>query len=135
MVVGREVAIKVILPEYANYPDFIYRFETEAQVVARLSISILCPCMTTGANRGELTLSCVGCLTAYGQPCTMEHGMPEATAHLLDQLAAALTVAIRHGVIHRDIKPDNILLDDAFQRYLADFGIAKNLSGGEWRNA
>src|SRR5262249_40883318 len=52
----------------------------------------------------------------------------EAAARLLDQIASALTVAHREGVIHRDIKPDNIFLDEDENAYLADFGIAKDLS-------
>src|SRR5262249_19281338 len=52
----------------------------------------------------------------------------EAAARLLDQVAGALAVAHREGVIHRDIKPDNILLDEDENAYLADFGIAKDAS-------
>jgi len=47
--VGREVAVKVILPHYANRADFIRRFEVEAQVIARLEHPHIAPCTTTGA--------------------------------------------------------------------------------------
>jgi serine/threonine-protein kinase len=46
--IGREVAIKIILPHFANQPDFIRRFETEAQIIARLEHLHIVPCTITG---------------------------------------------------------------------------------------
>ncbi len=124
--IDREVAIKVILPHYANQPDFIRRFEIEAQTIARLEHPHIVPLYDywrdpEGAYlvmrwlRGNLRHSIDK--GAWGLP---------ATAYLLDQLAAALAVAHREGIIHRDIKPENILLDEDNNAYLADFGIAKD---------
>jgi len=123
----REVAVKIILPGYANQPAFIRRFETEAQLIARLEHPHIVPLYDfwrdpqgaylvmrylKGGNLKDMLA---------GGPCDLE-----STANLLDQIAAALTVAHRNKIIHRDIKPSNILLDEDGNTYLADFGIAKN---------
>jgi serine/threonine protein kinase len=59
--VDREVVIKIILPEHASHPDFIRRFEVEAQLVAQLEhlYCISSPCMTIGATRRARISSCV----------------------------------------------------------------------------
>ena len=127
--VGREVAIKVIVPEYANHPDFIRRFEAEAQLVARLEHPHIVPLYDYWREPGGAYLVMRflrgGSLhnALKGEPWTLE-----ATAQLLDQLAPALTVAHRRGIVHRDLKPANILLDEDGNAYLADFGIAKDLA-------
>jgi WD40 repeat protein/serine/threonine protein kinase len=126
--VGREVAIKIILPGFANKPDFIRRFENEAQVVARLEHPHIVPLHDywrdpTGAyivmrylRQGSL------------KDALLENPFDtESTARLLDQVASALALAHRNEVIHRDLKPGNILLDEDGNAYLADFGIAKVL--------
>lgn len=129
-VIGREVAIKIILPQYANLPDFIRRFEVEAQLVAHLEHPHIVPLYDywrepDGAylvmrylRGGSLSQS----LAAIGPWI-----LPDS-ARLLEQVAAALSVAHRHGIVHRDIKPANILLDEEQNAYLTDFGIAKDLT-------
>ncbi|HWQ13748.1 MAG TPA: serine/threonine-protein kinase, partial [Roseiflexaceae bacterium] len=129
--VGREVAIKVILPQYANQPEFIRRFEIEAQLVARLEHPHIVPLYDywREPDGAFLVMRWLrgGSLhkRLAGQPWSLAE-----VGRLLDQIAAALTVAHRHGVIHRDLKPANILLDEDDNAYLADFGIAKDLASG-----
>ena len=129
--VGREVAIKVILPKYANHPDFIRRFETEAQLVARLEHPFIIPLYDYWREPGGAYLV-MRHLRGGSLKDRLERDGPlanDAALRLVDQIAAALSVAHRHGVIHRDLKPGNILLDDDDNAVLTDFGIAKDISG------
>ncbi|MBK8031743.1 MAG: protein kinase [Chloroflexi bacterium] len=131
--VGREVAIKVILAEHANQPEFIRRFETEAQLVARLEHPHIVPLYDYWREPDGAYLV-MRFLRGGSLRASIRAGgpwQPESTSLMLDQVAAALTVAHRSGVIHRDLKPDNILLDEEGNAYLADFGIAKDLSTGD----
>ena len=126
--VGRDVAVKVILPGLASRPEFIRRFENEAQLVARLEHLHITPLYDywrdpEGAYLVMRYLRGGSLADALdGEPYTLE-----AAADLLDQVAAALAAAHRARVIHRDIKPSNILLDEDGNAYLTDFGIAKDL--------
>jgi WD40 repeat protein len=126
--VGREVAVKIILPQYANHPDFIRRFEAEAQLVARLEHPHIVPLYDywRQPDSAFLVMRYVRGGSLHDR-LTGEPWSPQAVTGLLDQLGAALTIAHRHGVIHRDLKPANILLDEDGNAYLADFGIAKDL--------
>jgi WD40 repeat protein/serine/threonine protein kinase len=129
--VGREVAIKIILPTYANHPDFIRRFEVEAQVIARLEHPHIIPLYDYWRD-AEGAYLVMRFLKGGSLRDRLKNGplSLEQTSKMLDQIAGALAVAHRQGVIHRDIKPDNILLDDDGNAYLTDFGIAKDLAGG-----
>lgn len=125
----REVAIKAILPQYANQPAFIRRFETEAQTVARLEHIHITPLYDywrdpTGAYLVMRWLR-GGSVRDLLNQGPVEH---QHVVKIIEQVAAALTIAHRRGIIHQDIKPGNILLDEEGNAYLADFGIARRLS-------
>lgn len=124
--VGREVAVKVIHPQLANDPEFIRRFEAEAQVIARLEHPHIVPLydywrepdraylvmrfLRGGSLRDALTRGPLG---------------PETAVRVIDHIASALAAAHRQGIIHRDVRPENILFDEDGNAYLSDFGIAK----------
>ncbi len=129
-IVKREVAIKIILPERASRPDFIRRFEQEAEVVARLEHLHIVPLYDYWRDPDGAYLVMRWLRGGSLETILRQQGAWSIarTQKLLNQIAAALAVAHRHGVIHRDIKPANILLDDDGNAYLTDFGIAKDIS-------
>ncbi|MBX3065865.1 MAG: serine/threonine-protein kinase PknK, partial [Anaerolineae bacterium] len=130
--VGREVAIKVILPAFANQPEFIRRFEFEAQLVAKLEHIHIVPLYDYWREPSGAYLV-MRFLRGGSLRESLNRGAwdLERVARLVDQICSALAAAHRSGVVHRDLKPDNILLDEDGNAYLADFGIAKSLSVGE----
>jgi serine/threonine protein kinase len=126
--VEREVAIKVILPGYAADPEFVQRFETEAQLVARLEHIHIVPLYDYWRDADGAFLV-MRWLRGGSLRDRLKHGPlePDFVARILTQIADALAFAHSRSVIHRDLKPDNILLDEAENAFLTDFGIAKDL--------
>lgn len=126
--VEREVAIKIILPEYANHPDFIRRFEGEARLIARLEHPHIVPLYDywRELNAAYLVMRWLrgGSLSELIKHSPLDTG---EIIRMLDQIGAALHTAHRCGVIHSDLKPANILLDEDHNAYLGDFGIARIL--------
>ena len=125
----REVAIKVILPKYANSAEFIRRFESEAQVVARLEHPHIVPLYDYWREPDSAYLvmrylrggSLRDIIDTQGKLAS------DVAAKVLEQVGSALTFAHRNGVVHRDVKADNILMDEDGNAYLSDFGIAKEV--------
>jgi WD40 repeat protein/DNA-binding SARP family transcriptional activator/tRNA A-37 threonylcarbamoyl transferase component Bud32 len=128
--VGREVAVKVIRRKYANDPEFIRRFEAEAQTVARLEHPFIVPLYDYWRDPEGAYL-----VMRYVREGSLESALkagpwePERAIRMVDQIASALAATHQQGVVHRDLKPANILLDGAGNAYLTDFGIAKDLTG------
>lgn len=124
--VGREVAIKVIRAELADDPDFVASFEAEAQLVARLEHPHIVPLYDFWREPGGAFL--VFRLMRGGsveQSLASSGPWPiERVTRMIDQIGGALGVAHRAGVVHRDVKPANVLLDENGNAHLSDFGIA-----------
>jgi ABC-type glycerol-3-phosphate transport system substrate-binding protein len=134
--VGREVAVKVIGQRTADHPEFIRRFGVEAQLVARLEHPHIVPLYDYWREPDGAYL-----VMRYLRGGNLREALAggpldaERTLRLTDQLAPALATAHRQGVIHRDVKPANILFDEDGNAYLSDFGIARDLTGGDARRA
>ncbi|HEY7659712.1 MAG TPA: BTAD domain-containing putative transcriptional regulator, partial [Actinomycetota bacterium] len=130
--VGREVAIKAVHPELANHPDFVRRFEREAQIVARLEHPHIVPLYDYWREPDGAYL-----VMRFLRGGSVEHLLhdgplePSRAATILDHVAAALSAAHRQGVVHRDVKPGNILLDEEGNAYLTDFGVALDAGAPE----
>ena len=123
--IQREVAIKIILPHYANHPDFIRHFEAEARIIAQLEHPHITPLYDYWRDpEGAFLVMRLLRGGSLRDAINSTPLNPEAAVTVLDQIASALALAHRNGIIHQDIKPSNILLDEDGNAYLADFGIA-----------
>ncbi len=133
-VLERAVAIKVLPPEGFATMEARERFRREARTVASLTHPNIVPMHAFGEAAG-LGYYVMGYVRGeYLADRMQREGQldPDDARRMLAELADALDYAHRSGVVHRDIKPDNILLDDATGRpLLTDFGIAKAQAGGE----
>jgi len=127
--VGREVAIKIIRPELVNQPAFVRRFEAEARLVAQLEHPHIVSLYDYWRDPDGAYLV-MRWLRGGSLRETLERGPwnLEPAAHLLAQIAGALSYAHRQGVTHGDVKPANVLLDEEGHAYLSDFGIATRLA-------
>ncbi|HJS26274.1 MAG TPA: BTAD domain-containing putative transcriptional regulator, partial [Actinomycetota bacterium] len=123
--VEREVAIKAIHAELANQPDFVRRFEREAQLVARLEHPHIVP-LYDYWREPDAAYLIMRFLRGGSLEDTLRDGPLDLdrAAQILDQIGAGLAAAHHQGVVHRDVKPGNVLLDEEGNAYLSDFGIA-----------
>ena len=132
-VLERRVALKILHEHFSADPEYVERFRREARAIARLNH----PNIVTVIDRGEF---------GKRQFIVFEHipgenlkevveregQLPVAQAlALTHQIARGLAFAHQHGVVHRDVKPQNVLLDESGTAKVTDFGIARSLDPGE----
>jgi len=125
----RYVAIKVLAPHLTWQKEFIRRFFQEAKAAAKLNHPNIVTVYDIGEQGGTYYI-----VMQYieGRPLSqiIRHEGPlplERVAHIIEQVASALEAAHRAGLIHRDVKPGNILVEPGDRAVLTDFGIAKAL--------
>lgn len=126
----RYVALKVLPRHFAHDPEFVGRFEQEAKLIARLQHVHILPVHDYGQAEGYTYIAMpyveTGTLAdlMQGEPLPL----PQIRSVIL-QIGDALDYAHERGLIHRDVKPSNILIDDRNNCLLTDFGIAKIVEG------
>jgi serine/threonine-protein kinase len=130
-VLGRTVAVKTLLAQYAGDPHFIERFRREAQNAAALNHPNVVSVYDTGTDNGTQYI-----VMEYVEGRTLrevvrEEGplLPERAAEIAADVCAGLSFAHQHGIVHRDVKPANIMVTGNGAVKVADFGIARAVSG------
>jgi serine/threonine protein kinase len=124
----REVAVKVIDLGLTPSPELAERFVREARTVAQLEHEHIVPIYKVGGYRNEVLYIVMQCVDgpSLRQLLDKRKRLPIADAvKIARQVAAALGYAHRERVVHRDVKPDNILLDPSGRVLVTDFGISK----------
>jgi serine/threonine-protein kinase len=129
----RRVALKVLFPEFARDPAFVQRFRREAQSAANLNHPNIVAVFDWGEEDGTYFI-----VMEYVEGRSLREAIqadgplyPNLAADLASDIAGALGYAHRNGVVHRDVKPGNILLTPQGQVKVTDFGIARAAGASE----
>ena len=129
--VGREVAVRVVHEHRANDPTFVRRFEPDAQAVAALEHPHVAPVYDYWREPGRAYV-----VTRFLRGGSLRElidrsdAIPhERATRILDQVASALAVAHRRGVVHGDLRSSNVLFDEEGNAYLTDFSIGSGSAG------
>src|SRR5436190_9117726 len=130
---NRPVALKALFPEYAKEDSFVERFKREAQAAANLNHPNIVAIYDWGqqANTYFIVMEYVEG-RSLSEIIRSEGPLhPTRAAEVGADVAAALGFAHRNGVVHRDVKPGNVLVGPTGQVKVADFGIAQAISGAQ----
>jgi serine/threonine protein kinase len=131
LALDRTVAMKIVNPELANDPEFRERFRREARLAAALDHPHVVPIYRAGEDDGNLYLTMRYVEGTDLAAMITDHGRiePRAAVEIISQVASALDAAHQRGLVHRDVKPANVLVtqrDGKLHTYLTDFGISKD---------
>ncbi|NIL62268.1 serine/threonine-protein kinase [Salinispora arenicola] len=142
LVLGREVAVKVLLPTLVTDPDFITRFRSEARIMAALRHPGVVQVFDFGADQlpGGDHANYLIMEFVTGEPLSRRiegAGRLDVaeTMSIVEQAARALETVHRRGVVHRDIKPSNLVVQDDGTVVLIDFGVARSTNVTSITNA
>lgn len=127
---GRNVALKLIAPQYAGDPAFRQRFERESRLAAQIDHPHIIPVYEAGEAEGLLFIA-MRYVPGHDLSSEVMAGGPlplDRALRIVGQVASALDAAHANGLVHRDVKPANVLLSGQGEDehpYLTDFGLSK----------
>ena len=123
--VGREVALKVMAPEVAHDETSRARFQRESRVAASVDHPNVVTVYEVGEHGEQLYIAMQLIAGPSFESLIAAGGLPPArVVHILGQVANGLEAAHALGLVHRDVKPGNVLLDERDHAYVTDFGLA-----------
>jgi len=133
---NRLVAIKELYPELLTDPSFLSRFKQEAQIAANLDNPNVVPVYEFGESKGRYYIVMGYMPGGSLKDLIKKEGSlsKERALEILQQFGAGLTYIHKKGVIHRDLKPGNILFDDSGKARISDMGFAKLLRGNSGKS-
>lgn len=126
---GEVVALKIFRADLSDDPAFRRRFEHEVRSATEVEHRHLVPVLDSGVARGRLYLAMRYGGVSLGERLAAEGALPVGDAiRIVSHTAAGLDALHRRGLVHRDVKPSNILIDDRGVASVGDFGLAKGES-------
>src|SRR3954464_7111505 len=128
LALNRRVALKLIAPDLAADEGFRERFKQESMTAASIDHPNVIPIYHAGEEDGKLYITMRYVEGTDLRAMIARDGKipPRQAAEIVSQVAAALDAAHKSGLVHRDVKPANVLIGEAGQAYLTDFGLTKH---------
>jgi serine/threonine protein kinase len=128
-ITGRAVALKVLREDVGIDPVYRARFRREGELLASLQHPHVIPIYGMGEIDGDLFIATRLCSATLRNVILAGRISVDLAMTILSRVASALDVAHSHGVIHRDVKPANVLMDPGPDVFLGDFGLARDQDG------